>query len=72
MWQNRETFNGLSVLPYFDHSYKQAPFTDCTKEEYEELLKSLSTIDLTKVIELSDDTDLRGELACFGASCEIT
>lgn len=72
MWKNRDTFNGLSVLPYFDHSYKQAPFSDCTKEQYEELLKSLSNIDLTKVVELSDDTDLRGELACFGASCEIT
>lgn len=72
MWNNRDTFNGLSVLPYFDHSYKQAPFSDCTKEEYDELFKSLKDIDLTKVVELSDDTDLRGELACFGASCEIT
>lgn len=71
MWKNRDTFNGLSVLPYFDHSYKQSPFEDCTKEQYEELLKSLTNIDLTKVVELVDSTDLRGELACFGASCEI-
>lgn len=71
MWENRDTFNGLSVLPYSDHSYKQAPFTDCTKEEYDELFKSLKSIDLTKVIELSDDTNLSSELACFGASCEV-
>ena len=71
MWNNRDTFNGLSVLPYFDHSYKQAPFQDCTKEEYEELLESLKNIDLTKVVELSDDTDLRGELACAGSSCDV-
>lgn len=71
MWNNRDTFNGLSVLPYFEHSYKQAPFQDCTKQEYEELLESLKSIDLTKVVEFSDDTDLRGELACAGSSCDV-
>jgi ribonucleoside-diphosphate reductase alpha chain len=70
-WDNRNFYNGLSVLPYSDHSYIQSPFEDCTKEEYERLFKSLTNIDLTKVVELTDETDLSGELACSGNSCEI-
>ena len=71
MWENRQYYNGLSVLPFSDHTYKQAPFEDCTQEEYERLFKSLTSIDLTRVIELDDDTDLSGELACAGGACEI-
>jgi ribonucleoside-triphosphate reductase (thioredoxin) len=71
MWENKETFNGLSVLPYSNHTYVQAPFSDCTEEEYNRLLSSLTNIDLTKVVEFSDDTDLRGELACQNGACEI-
>ena len=71
MWENREHYNGLSVLPYSDHTYMQAPFEDCTKEVYEELFKSLVSIDLSKVIELDDNTDRAGELACAGGACEI-
>jgi ribonucleoside-diphosphate reductase alpha chain len=71
MWENREHYNGLSVLPYSDHTYMQAPFEDCTKEVYEEMFKSLVSIDLSKVIELDDNTDRSGELACAGGACEI-
>jgi ribonucleoside-diphosphate reductase alpha chain len=71
MWNNRDFYNGLSVLPYNGGSYTQAPFSDCTKEEYENLVKTLTNIDLTKVIELQDNTDLRGEVACAGGACEI-
>jgi ribonucleoside-diphosphate reductase alpha chain len=71
MWENREHYNGLSVLPYSDHTYMQAPFEDCTKEVYEEMFKSLVSIDLSKVIELDDNTDRAGELACAGGACEI-
>ena len=71
MWENRNAYNGLSVLPYNGGSYTQAPFTDCTKEEYEDLIKTLTNIDLTRVVELQDNTDLRGELACANGSCEI-
>jgi ribonucleoside-diphosphate reductase alpha chain len=71
MWKNRKFYNGLSVLPYNGGTYTQAPFSDCTKEEYENLVKTLTNIDLTKVIELQDNTDLRGELACANGSCEI-
>jgi len=71
MWNNRENYTGLSVLPFSDHTYKQAPFQDITKEEYEKLIGTLLDVDLTKVVELTDNTDLAGELACFGASCEV-
>jgi ribonucleoside-diphosphate reductase alpha chain len=71
MWENRKHYNGLSALPYSDHTYMQSPFEDCTKEEYERLFKSLSNIDLSQVIELDDNTDLSGELACSGGACEV-
>ena len=71
MWDNRDHYNGLSVLPYNGGTYIQAPFEDCTKEHYEEMMKSLTNIDLSNVIELDDNTDLSGELACAGGACEI-
>tara|TARA_R100000900_G_scaffold29400_1_gene23164 strand:- start:547 stop:2343 length:1797 start_codon:yes stop_codon:yes gene_type:complete len=71
MWENRESYNGLSVLPHSDHTYKQAPFEDCDEETYNEMLKLLLEVDLTGVIEMQDDTDLQGELACAGGACEI-
>ena len=71
MWENKEYFNGLSVLPYDNGSYVQAPFTDCTKEEYENLISKIHAIDLSKVVEVDDNTALREELACAGGNCEI-
>ena len=70
MWENKKYYNGLSVLPYDGGSYTQAPFEDITEEKYEEMMKSLHDIDLSKVIELDDNTDLSGELACSGGQCE--
>ena len=72
MWKNRNTYNGLSVLPYDGGTYIQAPFEDITKAKYDEMTKTLQEIDLTKVVEDTDNTDLSGELACAGGSCEIT
>jgi len=71
MWENRECYNGLSVLPFSDHTYVQAPFEDCDEETYNKLMESLVNVDLTNVIEVEDNTDLQGELACAGGSCEI-
>jgi len=71
MWNNREFYNGLSVLPYNGGTYQQAPFEDCTEEQYHEMMKSLSNVDLTKIVELTDNTDLTGELACAGGACEV-
>lgn len=74
MFENKDSFNGLSVLPYDGGTYKDAPFQTCTKEEYEEKLQYIldNPIDLTKIIEEEDNTDLKGEIACSGKEgCEI-
>ena len=71
MWKYKETFNGLSVLPYFGGSYVQAPFEDITKEEFERMEKFLHNIDLTKVVEFADETNLMDQVACAGAACEV-
>ena len=71
MWENKETFNGLSVLPYFGGSYTQAPFQDITKEQFDEMVKHLHGVDLSKVIEFDDNTALMDQAACSGNSCEI-
>jgi ribonucleoside-diphosphate reductase alpha chain len=72
MWKNRKNYNGLSVLPYNGGTYTQAPFEDCTEEYYEKMMASLTNVDLTKVVEISDETNLSGEVACAGGSCTIT
>jgi len=72
MWKNRSCYNGLSVLPYDGGTYTQAPFEDIKKSEFNKLVKSLQDVNLENVTELTDETDLSGELACAGGSCEIT
>ena len=71
MWKNRNTFNGIAVLPYNGGTYTQAPFEDITEERFNMLERSLNDIDLTGVIEAEDETDLSGEAACAGGACEI-
>jgi len=71
MWENREYYNGLSVLPYDGGTYTQAPFEDIDEAKYNKMSKVLSNVDLTKVTEAEDNTDLSGELACAGGSCEV-
>jgi Ribonucleotide reductase, alpha subunit len=72
MWDNRECYNGLSVLPFDGGTYTQAPFEDVNKEEFNKRVKLLNDIDLSNIVEETDETDLSGELACTGGSCEIT
>ena len=72
MWNNRECYNGLSVLPYDGGSYTQAPFEDITKTEFNKRVKLLNDVNLSSITEETDETDLSGELACAGGSCEIT
>ena len=72
MWNNRDCYNGLSVLPYDGGTYTQAPFEDISKNEYNERMKHLSAVNLENVVEMNDNTDLSGELACSGGSCEVT
>jgi len=72
MWNNREHYNGLSVLPYDGGTYTQAPFEDIDEGTYINRLQHLKDINLEHVIETEDNTDLSGELACAGGACEIT
>ena len=71
MWENRSHYNGLSVLPYDNHSYTQMPFEDCDELTHERMVKSLESVDLSRVTEEDDDTNLSGELACSANGCEI-
>jgi ribonucleoside-triphosphate reductase len=73
MWDNREHYNGISVLPYFGaEAYPQLPFEDITEEKYLEMLPLLAGIDIGKVFEDSGESiNLAAELACSGGACEI-
>jgi ribonucleoside-triphosphate reductase len=71
MWKNKNTFNGLAVLPYDNGTYTQAPFEDITKEKFEEMASHLHSINLRKIIETTDETDLKDQAACAGGACEI-
>jgi ribonucleoside-diphosphate reductase alpha chain len=71
MWANKEYYNGLSVLPYHGGTYKQTPFEDCTKEVYEQMMSTLHNVDLSKVIEVQDNTNFGDSAACGGGNCEV-
>jgi ribonucleoside-triphosphate reductase len=69
-----DEMSGVSFLPHSDHTYQQAPYQDCSKEEYEELLAKMpKTIDWTKLSEYEqeDNTVSMQTMACSGDSCEI-
>ncbi|MCX7638635.1 MAG: hypothetical protein N2044_12385 [Cyclobacteriaceae bacterium] len=72
MWENKASYNGLSVLPYDSGNYKQAPFEDITREKFEEMEKSLKAIDLRNVHEADDETEHTAEAACAGGACQIS
>jgi ribonucleoside-diphosphate reductase alpha chain len=71
MWNNKEFYNGLSVLPYFGGSYKQAPFEDISKEEYEKRISFIKNIDLSNVLEFDDNVQFTQIEACAGGKCDI-
>lgn len=71
MWENRNYYTGISVLPYDNGTYIQAPFEDCTKEKYDELSKYLHDINLDEVHENEDNTTLTDQVACAGGACSI-
>lgn len=72
MWNNRNNFNGIAVLPYDGGTYVQAPYEDITEEEYNERVQYIHDIDLRNVIEMDDYTALTEQAACAGGSCDIT
>jgi ribonucleoside-triphosphate reductase len=75
MWKYRNEYNGISVLPYDGGTYVQAPFTDCTEQEYNALMKYIEdagNFDLSKVVEEEDLTSHTAEAACAGGQCTVT
>ena len=74
IWKNFDDVSGISFLPYTDHSYKQAPYQEITKDEYKEwLTKTTDSIDWTMITdyEKEDMTENTKELACVAGACEI-
>jgi len=71
MWENREFYNGISVLNYDGGSYKQAPFEDISAEEYSKRIAIVKDIDLTNVMEEEDNVHFGQVAACSGGSCEV-
>lgn len=71
MWKNRDSWTGITILPYNDHNYPQAPYEDCTEDIYNSMMEKIKDIDLKKVIENEDNTNLTDQAACSGAGCEI-
>ena len=71
LWNNREYYNGMAFLPYDGGTYEQAPMEEISEDVYNNLVNSLHPIDLSEVKEYEDTTNLQGELACAGGSCEI-
>ena len=71
LYENKEYFTALSFLPEDLGTYKQAPFETITEEQFNEAVKSLHAVDLSKVVEMNDNTALMDQAACAGNSCEI-
>lgn len=72
MWENREYYNGITILPYDNGTYKQAPFEEISKEEFEQMYKMFPLeIDFTQVYEAKNIIKHVQEAACMGGSCEI-
>lgn len=73
MWENREHYSGISVMPYFGaEAYPQLPFEDITEAQYEAMLPLLQGIDISQVFELDGSgVDLKAEPACAGGVCEL-
>ena len=74
VYEHFDEMSGVSFLPHSDHTYQQAPYQDCTKEEYEEMLSKMpDKIDweLLNEYESEDNTVSMQTMACSGDSCEI-
>lgn len=74
VFNNFDTLSGVSFLPYDGGSYRQAPYQEVTKEEYEEWVKKMPTTinwdELTEY-ETEDTTTGSQEFACSGNVCEV-
>lgn len=72
-WDNWDVLSGISLLPYDNGTYQQAPYQEITEEQYKELAKAMPKIDWSAfpAYEVEDTTTGSQELACTGGVCEI-
>ena len=74
VYEHFDEMSGVSFLPFSDHTYRQAPYQDCTREQYEEALQSMPknvNWALLSEYEEQDMTTSSQELACVAGGCEI-
>ena len=71
LWENQDSYAGLSFLPEDLGTYVQTPFETITKEKYDELVGKIHDIDVKDIVEMEDNTTLKENLACAGGNCEI-
>ena len=73
VYKNWDIVGGLSFLPRSNHVYQLAPYETITKEKYEQMVERFGEIDFSKIVtyEVSDETEVKKELACVGGVCEI-
>ena len=75
IWENFDICSGISLLPYSDHVYQQAPYEEINKKQYTEMLnimpKNVDWVNELKAFEDEDNTIGSQELACVGGACEI-
>lgn len=71
LWENQDSYAGLSFLPEDLGTYVQTPFETITKEQYDELVGKIHDIDVKEIVEMEDNTTLKENLACAGGNCEI-
>ena len=74
VYKHFDEVSGISFLPFSDHTYKQAPYQDCTEDEYDAMLAQMPTsVDwsLLQEFEKEDTTSGGRELACTADACEI-
>ena len=71
VYKNFDEIGGIAFLPHSDHIYKQAPYQEINKEQYDELVKNMPKIDWEKFTENEDNVEGAKELACMGGICEI-
>lgn len=72
MWDNKDSYAGISLLPYSDHVYQQAPFEEISKEQYDKMIKKFPKVDFTNINYVNHADDRHEEAACAGGSCELT
>jgi ribonucleoside-triphosphate reductase (thioredoxin) len=70
-WENFDEISGVSYLPYDGGSYRQAPYEECTEEEYEALKAKMPVINWTDFKEVTDNVEGAQMLACTSGTCEI-